>query len=172
MNTSRSAVSRAFLPAGVFAAVLIFHFLWLGFFPERDPAQDRWAATVSSDEFSWLRTYVEAGNYWLGYSYGLSLAFAAVAIRRYRETRLCAGRNLAVGGVTFTGFLAVAGCYLIGCCGSPMLVVYLNLFGAAFLPWAKPLVAAITTATILFASWLLYRRGALVDGAGGEHLPT
>lgn len=172
MNTSRSAPSRILLPAGVFAAVVCFHFLWLGFFPEQDPAQGRWAATVSSGQDSWMRIYIEAGNYWLGYSYGLSLAFAAVAMRRYRETRMCAERNLALGGVTFTGFLAVAGCYLIGCCGSPMLVVYLNLFGAAFLPWAKPLVAAITTITILFASWLLFRRGVEEGSGGRESLPV
>ncbi|MGW8272911.1 MAG: hypothetical protein ACWGN7_05930 [Thermodesulfovibrionales bacterium] len=119
-----------------------------------------------------MRTYIEAGNYWQGYSYGLSLAFAAVAMRRYREPGRCAGRNLALGGVAFTGFLSVAGCYLVGCCVSPMLVVYLNLFGAALLPWAKPLVAAITTVTLLFASWLLFRRGVDEGSGGRESLPV
>ena len=41
---------------------------------------------------------------------------------------------------------------MLGCCGSPMLAVYLSLFGAAFLPWAKPLIALLTTVT-LFAAW-------------------
>ena len=61
------------------------------------------------------------------------------------------------GGVTFSGFMAVAGCFLVGCCGSPMLGVYLSLFGAAFLPFAKPLVAGISTLLIM-GSYLWLRR--------------
>ena len=38
-----------------------------------------------------------------------------------------------MGGITLSGFLAVAGCYLLGCCGSPMLAVYMSLFGVSFL---------------------------------------
>jgi len=34
------------------------------------------------------------------------------------------------GGVTLLGALMAGGCFLIGCCGSPMLAVYLSLFGA------------------------------------------
>jgi hypothetical protein len=40
-------------------------------------------------------------------------------------------KRLAIGGFSLTGFLVATGCFLVGCCGSPMLVVYLNLFGAA-----------------------------------------
>ncbi len=99
--------------------------------------------------------YVATGGYWLGYSYALPLAFASVALRRYREQRMCRARTLAIGGVAFSGFLAVAACFLLGCCGSPMLAVYLSLFGAAFLPLAKLLIAAITTVLILGGSWWL-----------------
>ncbi len=141
---------RALLPLGVFLAVMAFHYLWSGFFPEYDPVQERWASLPDKD-LSWLKHYMEARGYYLGYSYALSLAFAAVALRRYREDRFYRVRNIAIGGVTFTGFLAVAGCFLAGCCGSPMFVVYLNLFGASFLPLAKPLLAALTTISILGA---------------------
>ena len=91
----------------------------------------------------------------------MSPSFAACALRRYRERRLCAARNLAIGGVTFSGFLAVAGCFMLGCCGSPMLVVYLNLFGAAFLPLAKPLMAGVTAVSLAVAWWWLTRRERL-----------
>lgn len=107
---------------------------------------------------SWIQIYLETQSYWLGFSYALSLTFAVYAFRRYREQRYCAAKNLAIGGVTFSGFLAVAGCYLIGCCGSPMLVVYLSFFGAAFLPFAKPLVALVTSISILAAWWWMNRR--------------
>ena len=143
-------IRRALLPLVVFLAVLGAHFVWLGLFPEQNPAQSRWAEVPAIDR-SWLREYLDGGGYWLGYSYGISLAFAAVGIRRYREQRLAASRNLALGSVSLSGVLAVVGCYMLGCCGSPMLAVYLSLFGVAFLPWAKPFVAILTTVTLLVA---------------------
>ena len=156
IHGARFAFRRALLPLLVFLAAIATHYVWTGLFPESDPAQDRWAS-VGATETSWLRYYLETQSYWLGYSYALALGFAAVALRRYREQRLCAARNLAIGGVTLSGFLAVAGCFLLGCCGSPMLAVYLGLFGASFLPFAKPLVAALTTASII-AGWVWMKR--------------
>ncbi len=65
---------------------------------------------------------------------------------------------MAVGGITLSGFLVAAGCFLVGCCGSPMLGVYLSLFGARFLPLAKPLIAAVTTLMIAAAAvWMKCR---------------
>lgn len=141
-------INRALLPLSVFLAVICTHFVWLGLFPEQDPVQSRWAEVPTTDH-SWLKTYLDEGSYWLGYSYGISLTFAIIGIRRYREQRLAASRNFALGSVSFSGVLAVVGCYMLGCCGSPMLAVYLSLFGAAFLPWAKPLVAVLTTITLM-----------------------
>ena len=147
---------RILLPVGVFLAVGLSHYLWLGFFPEQDPVQERWL-TVPSTDFSWFTRYVETQSYWLGFSYALSFSFATIALRRYREQRLCTTHNLAIGGVTLSGFLAVAGCYLIGCCGSPMLAVYLSFFGARFLPLAKPLIAFLTIVFIATAWWRMSR---------------
>lgn len=157
---------RALLPAGVFLAVAAIHYVWVGVFPEHAAVQGGWAAVDVADDPSWLRHYIEAQDYWLGFTYALSFAFAATALRRYREERFCAARTLAIGGITLSGFLAVAGCYLLGCCGSPMLAVYLNLFGATFLPLAKPLVAAFSTISILVAwFWMHYARPAGVHAA-------
>jgi hypothetical protein len=149
---------RVILPLVVFLGVWAFHFVWLGLFPDVDPAQSRWATIMEPPQASWSQQYVETQSHWLGYSYALCLGFVAFALRRYREQRQCSARNLAIGGVTLSGFLAVVGCYLIGCCGSPMLIVYLNLFGAAFLPLAKPLMAAVTTVTIGGAWWWMNHR--------------
>lgn len=147
---------RLLLPMLVFVTVGLIHFVWSGVFPERNATQDRWQTVVTEKSPSWLNRYLETQSYWLGYSYGLSLAFAGVALRRYREQRVCADRILAIGGVTLSGFLAVAGCFLVGCCGSPMLGVYLSLFGASFLPWAKPLVAGLTTVMIAASYWWMW----------------
>lgn len=157
MSAFKQKLPRFLLPLGVFMGVAVAHYVWSGLFPEVDPAQARWASLSASDA-SWLHRYLETQGYWLGYSYALSLAFAAAALRRYREERFCSAKTLAFGGVTLSGFLALAGCFLVGCCGSPMLVVYLSLFGAGFLPLAKPLVAAVTTISILGAWWWMQRR--------------
>jgi hypothetical protein len=158
---------RWLLPAGAFLAVGLAHFLWLGFYPERDPVQAQWVTVPAHG--SWLKTYIQAQSYWLGFSYAFSLAFAAVALRRYREGRFCTARNLAIGGVTFSGALSVAGCYLLGCCGSPMLGVYISLFGAAFIPWAKPLAAVVTLFTIGTAWWWMNLRTRVVLNEATSH---
>jgi hypothetical protein len=142
---------RAVLPLVVFIGVAVFHFVWLYLFPEQNPAQTRWATMPQVT--SPLKRYIETQSYWLGYSYALAFSFAAVALRGYRERRSCTAKGLAIGGATFSGLLAVAGCYLIGCCGSPMLGVYLSLFGAAFLPLAKPLIATFTTVSVGLSWW-------------------
>lgn len=165
MNALPRAIRRALLPAAVFAAVGALHFTWLGLFPEHDPAQDRWAAVAAPSTTSWVARYLERQDYWLGFSYALPLAFAVAAFRRYREERLCSARTLAVGGLTLSGVLCVVGCFLIGCCGSPMLGVYLGLFGAAFLPFARPLVAGLTTASLLVAWWWMERRRRRIPAA-------
>jgi len=158
MSTRNFQFRRALLPAIMFIAVWLVHFLWLGLFPDEDPAQNRWAEVPAISETTWWERYVDTQSYWLGFSYAACLAFVAIAFRRYRERSCCSARNVAIGGISFGGFLAVAGCFLLGCCGSPMLVVWLNLFGAAFLPMLKPLVAGITVAMILLAWWLMNRR--------------
>lgn len=144
------------LPAGMFVAAVVFHYLWQGMFPEHDPLQSQWISLPS--ENSWFRDYIEAKNYWLGYSYGLSVAFASYAFINYLKSPCWASKSFAIGGVTFSGFLAVAGCFLIGCCGSPMLIVWLNIFGTAFVPFAKPLIAVVTTVSIAVAWFWMFRR--------------
>lgn len=159
---------RALLPSVVFIGVVLFHFVWLYLFPEQNPAQSRWITV--DQESSPLRRYIETQSYLLGYSYALAFSFTAVAFRSYREKRFCHAGSIAVGSLTFSGVLAVAGCYLIGCCGSPMIGVYLSLFGAAFLPLAKPLIAAITTLSIAVSWWWLNRSNRLFRSKQADFL--
>lgn len=151
MNSTPNYLRRAILPITVFMTVLIVHFAWLWVFPEQDAVQSRWV-TLEIEQ-SPLDLYVENQSYFLGYSYALALSFTVVAIRSYREHQCFTNKKFALGGLTFSWILAVAGCYLIGCCGSPMLVVYLSLFGSTFLKFAKPLVAFITTLSVALSWW-------------------
>lgn len=162
------ALRRMVLPAVVFAAVFAIHFLWVGLFPDHDPAQAGWALVPTAGAASWLHRYIAIGAFWMGYTYALPLAFAAATLRTWRERRVCGTRRLAFGSITLSGFLAVAGCFLIGCCGSPMLGVYLSLFGAAVLPFAKPFVAGITTLFVIGSFLWMRRRMATDDTSVSE----
>ncbi len=158
------SIRRSLLPAAVFLATLAFHVAWLRVFPERAEAQSRWAAAPQAKLT--LRGYVDSGSFWLGLSYAMSLAFAAFAFRRFRENRARASAGAAAGSLTLGAFLSVAGCFLVGCCGSPMLPIYLNLFGAGFLKIARPLVAVLT-AVSLGLTWLWMNRRRASPGAAG-----
>lgn len=161
----RHSLKRSRLPISVFVTVFGLHFVWLGLFPEGGTSIGQWAMPEAMPAPRWWESYIESQSYFIGFSYSLSLAFAAWALRHYREERLCASRTLAVCGISFSGFLAVVGCYLLACCGSPMLIVYLNLFGTAFLPFAKSFVALFTLASVTVAAWWLIRR-PLAAGCG------
>ena len=152
---SRHRTTPALIPLTAFILVGALHFLWLNLLQEAPPAPSGWMTLP--DDNSWLHNYLETGDYWLGYSYALSAAFAGAALQRYLKCRSATARNFALGGITFTGLLSVLGCFLIGCCGSPMLVVWLNLFGTAFLPFTRPAMAGITTLTIAIAWWWMIR---------------
>ena len=54
------------------------------------------------------------------------------------------------------------GCFLIGCCGSPMLAVYVTLFGSRALGVGKPLTALVTLVSVDCGYWCLSRRLAHV----------
>lgn len=151
---------RATIPVVVFLSAMSIHFLWMGFFPEKEPVQEKWVKIVPTTKPAWTTAYLDTQSYWVGYSYALALTFSVIALRRYLENKSCAAKNFAIGGGTLTGALVVAGCFLIGCCGSPMLLIYLNLFGVTFLQIAKPLLAGVTTLTVIFAWWLMNRKQA------------
>ena len=162
MSSFRRIAKDSLLPLAVFAATAAVHYLWTGGSPEPAAAPSQWAS-LPADEHSRLSRYVEDGGVWLGYSYGISFAFAAIALRRYLRRRSAAAGRLALGGAAGSGLLAFFGCYLTGCCGSPMLLVYLNLFGAGFPPFAGPFVAAVTSISILGAWWWMTRRGRTLE---------
>lgn len=161
MNAVSRSLQKAALPVMVFIMVVLVHILWINLFPEQNSIQSRWASVLPIKESSWIDRYIQGQNYWLGYSYALSLAFTVSTFRRFRERNSSVGKTLALGSLTFSGFIAFAGCFLLGCCGSPMLAVYLSLFGAGFLPLAKPLIAVLTTGFVGI-SWCWMNRSKSV----------
>lgn len=99
-------------------------------------------------EINYFFQYFERQDFFLGLSYALTAAFTAYAIANFLEKRN-KGIAGAVGGFTLAGVLYFAGCFLTGCCGSPMLAVYLSLFGSSIAGFAKPITAGLTTMSII-----------------------
>ncbi len=99
--------------------------------------------------FLGLGPYWVAQDYYLGFSYALGAAFAVWATVQFVRTRQAALAAGAAGSVTLVGVLMAGGCFLLGCCGSPMLGVYLALFGSEFLGAGKPLMALITLLSVM-----------------------
>ena len=114
----------------------------------------RW---VQVENISGRSLYFNRQEFLLGFSYALAGAFAVYALLKFIENRKSGAAGL-VGGVTLTGILYVGGCFLLGCCGSPMLAVYLGLFGSSFLGFAKPLVALMTTLSVVIGYFWIEKK--------------
>lgn len=142
------------IAALIFAAVFASHFGYQAF--QKTHVANQWVQVSAPPTSLWSR-YVERGDYWLGYSYALAAAFTAFALVLTISRRRQAASGV-VGGITLLGVLYGAGCFLIGCCGSPMLAVYLSLFGSAVLGFLKPLVAVITTLSVGVSAAVVIRR--------------
>ncbi len=154
---SKFVAKRALLPALLFSLGLLAHYAW--FVKTGSPhAQPVTVCCGSScDTPPGIAEYFKSQTYLLGYSVALSLSYASIAIRKFIEQRSSAAKGAAVGGIGASAILGFTGCYLTGCCGSPMLGVYIGLLGPAFLPFAKPLVAVITTISIFYSARSLFK---------------
>ena len=161
---------RRLLPVVVFLAIFVVHALYVGSCATSPPpGWTDFSITADAAGPLGLGAYWHGQDYFIGFSYALGAAFAAWALIRSiflnQERTVAAGA--AAGGITLVGILMAGGCFLIGCCGSPMLAVYLSLFGAKALGLGKPLTALFTLASVGCSYWCLSRRfargGACVD---------
>lgn len=105
-------------------------------------------------ESRWIR-YRASGDVWLGLSYALVSGFAVFCFVRIVELRRGALASSA-GGLSLTAILWAGICFLTGCCGSPMLPVYLGLFGPKFMGVTKPLTFGLSLLSIAVGyAWML-----------------
>lgn len=155
-------IVKRILPAFVFLSVFVAHALYSGFWARSTLAG--WAdLDVSSNAVGplGLLAYWRGQDYFIGFSYALAAAFATWALSRCISSRAKRGAaGAAAGSITLVGILMASGCFLIGCCGSPMLAIYLSLFGTRVLGFAKPVTALITLASVSCGYWFLSRRFA------------
>jgi hypothetical protein len=158
------------LPAIVFLTVFSAHALYVGACATLAPAgwTDFGISATAGGPLG-LGAYCRGQDYFVGFSYALAAAFATWALSRsifFRQGRAI-GVGAAAGGITLFGALMAGGCFMIGCCGSPMLAVYLSLFGAKILGLGKPITALVTLVSVSCGYWCLSRRlaggGACTD---------
>ena len=106
---------------------------------------------------NWLQIYFRNSDYMLGASYALAVSFSIYAIIKFLEMRQTGVSGMA-GGITLTGMLYAGGCFLVGCCGSPMLAIYIGLFGASFLGFTKPLIFGFTLISVIIGYYWIERK--------------
>jgi len=146
----------------ILASILLGHFGYTTRSTAGATGDGKWAAyEFDEPDGSRLSRYVESGNAWLGLSYGLSGAFAVWCFGRVLAMRRQAVAASA-GGLTLSGVLAAGVCFLTGCCGSPMLPIYVGLLGPNFLSVTKPLTFAITLLSIAVGYYWMNTRGCKV----------
>ena len=134
-----------FLGAVAFVTVFVGHVLYLRYLASA--SQKGWADNFNSPVSFWER-YIIGKDYFVSFSYALSASFAVWATARFVYSRRRAAAIGAFGGVSLVTVLAAAGCFLIGCCGSPMLPIYISLFGSQAAGIGKPLMALISLISI------------------------
>lgn len=105
---------------------------------------NKWVDTGGQNYFL---SYFFNQDYITGLSLALAISFTVFAVMKYTESRRKAAGGI-LGGLTLTGFLSFGLCFMLGCCGSPMLIVYLSLFGSAFIGFLKPLFLVLTVASV------------------------
>lgn len=130
-------------PITSFFIVLFIHFAYTIW--HTIEIANKWKQVYAVNPYS---QYFDRQEFFLGLSYALTAAFTIYAVASFFEKR---NRGIAgtVGGFTLAGVLYFAGCFLTGCCGSPMLTVYLSLFGSSIIGFAKPITAGLTTASVI-----------------------
>ncbi len=148
-----------------FFAVLAVHIAYFVWAATQAQAHSVW---VQPEDAGWLTNYISNQDYMLGISYALAGAFTVYAFLRLSERR---ERGVAgmLSGITLTGFLYFGACFFTGCCGSPMLAVYLSVLGPSFLGFTKPIILAITVISITASYFWMERnsRNPCACSAGG-----
>ncbi len=133
---------KIIIPSVVFVTIFLLHLVYFKLTEE------------GCGNTPWVQKYINEQEYFLGISYALSFAFMAAAFLKFKEKR-----KKALKAAAGSGFLAVAlwlSCFFFGCCGSPMLIVYLNLIGISSLKVPK---AVLLLMTVIFVGigyiWLI-----------------
>lgn len=141
----------------VFGLVLTSHLFFTGY--SLMTAEDECERVGRSE---WVSAYFQDMHYLISISYALAASFTVYAYLRFRENKKKAAGGV-IGGLSIGGVLYFLSCFLLGCCGSPMLTVYISLFGSSMLGFRKPLVFSITILSIIIGYYWLNKKVCFED---------
>ncbi len=144
--------TKMLYPLTAFVLIFLFHAIYSIW--KASQISQQW---IQVEPISLLSLYFKRQDFFLSFSYSLAGAFTIYALLKFVQNRRSGIAGVA-GGVTLAGILYVGGCFLSGCCGSPMLPVYLGLFGSSFLGFTKPLVATVTTLSIVIGYFWIEKK--------------
>ena len=143
-------------PLIAFVAAVVAHLLIVhaGY---RPPSQSAWA-DLDTTRTTWFASYVKSQDYFLSFSYGLAAGFAAWGLSVWKANRKVAAVS-GGAGVSIAGIIWGTGCFLTGCCGSPMLGVYASILGARATWFGKPFTAAVTLVSVILGYVIVRHKG-------------
>ncbi|MBI5706424.1 MAG: hypothetical protein HZC36_05485 [Armatimonadetes bacterium] len=159
----RSSVSYAFQ---AFVIVLAGHALYVRQVSAA-PTSGWDDAGLTDNGWLGLGAYLGGKEYLMGLSYALGAAYGVWSIGVMIRARQAAATAGAAGSITLVGVVMALGCFLSGCCGSPMLGVYASMFGAKALGVGKPIMLGVTVLSVL-GGWLYMRRKCPSPCCGAE----
>lgn len=145
--------NKIYIPLAVFILIFLSHFAY--FFLNKTLFSP-WVMVEAQNSLV-FKSYFEQKDYFIGFSYALASAFLAFSFLKVLE-RKKGGYKGIFGGLSLVTILYIFGCFLIGCCGSPMLAIYLGLFGASFLGLTKPIVAVLTIVSVVVGYFWLQKK--------------
>ncbi len=153
------------ITASVFWVILAGHFIYnVPAASSTSTVNGQWASyNLDQPQESRLTRYIQAGDYWLGLSYALAGGFAAFCLLRAIKKRRQAIIS-STGGIALSGLLWAGVCFFTGCCGSPMLPIYLGLLGPKFITVTKPLTFAITVLSIFIGAVIMFKQPRIKTG--------
>ncbi|ABL01275.1 hypothetical protein Ppro_3684 (plasmid) [Pelobacter propionicus DSM 2379] len=104
-----------------------------------------------------MHSYITNGDIYMGISLAVGALFTLSCVRRFLYTRSHAVAAGAIGGTATIAGVAAAGCFLTGCCGSPMLIVYASILGIQGFEVPKWVIAFVTIVSASLGWWWLMR---------------
>ncbi|MDP2815664.1 MAG: hypothetical protein Q8O19_03185, partial [Rectinemataceae bacterium] len=142
--------SRFILAAAFFVFILAAHFRLNDY--SAYLLEKQWGDVPFSHPFE---TYLSSKNIFLGYAYALSGAFAVLCLFNLITTS--GDLRKSIRGITISTLIWAGVCFFSGCCGSPMLAIYISIFGGHIVGLTKPLMSGITTASIGLSFYYVMR---------------
>ncbi len=151
--------ARECLPFMVFALILVGHAAYSTLQNDECAPGSVEMHPMDGGVAAHLRPYISHQDYMMGLSYALAGGFTVYALLTFIRSRRKGATGI-VGGSVLTAVIYGAGCFLTGCCGSPMLTVYLGVWGASVLGFAKPLILLVTVVSVAVGFFWMRRRAA------------